>query len=314
MWSCWIKAIPILLVISVSAFAESQPPTPTPLVGDKPPQSNSEKKQHKATQSQRGTEKTPLFLKGEITTQKSETDAASDAKQHEDKSASDNALVRGTEELAFQTERLAGFTLILAAIAFFQFWMFVWQLILMRGSMKTAEDATKAAMRSADLAEKGLRLTQRPQFGIGGWNVQNLTAGGQPEIYFKLSNSGRSEAELIGCRFGWHIGPKEPVPSKLSDIKLAGIIYPNAAMDMCVPLREITEAEFQSLWASQSFIFLYGEMTCTDTFDWTCIISMGAKITVRKGVATAEFVQRPGVNQIRWYEPKKQEATEAKPN
>jgi hypothetical protein len=50
----------------------------------------------KAVTEERGTEKAPLFLKGEVTTEKSEAEAASDAEERKEKRAVDETLVRYT--------------------------------------------------------------------------------------------------------------------------------------------------------------------------------------------------------------------------
>jgi len=145
----------LFLFVAWSAIAQSNPPVLTPSKNDQPPDASPQDKQQKAAPDQRGTEKTPLFLKGEITTRKSQADAVNEAKQQEEKSASDNALVRGTEELAFQTERLAGYTFYLFfATAILMFFTG----LLWRANRMLIEDGRATAARQAVDTQESLRI------------------------------------------------------------------------------------------------------------------------------------------------------------
>lgn len=287
----------VFLICLAAVPSYSNPPSPAP------PKNSENQKTHPAAADEKpaynpaGTDKQPFVVKS-LEAEKTPERTEQERPEREEKAANERSLIIWTIVLACST-------IALALIAGGQLWMFKRQLGLMHKSMKTAEDATEAARRSAEIAEKGLRLTERPQFNISGWGIANFTAGKASEIRFLLGNTGRSEAELIKCSIGWRISTGDPGQCFLSPMEIAGVVYPNTSIDIVVPLSVITEAEFQSLWAAQSFIFLYGELSCTDTFDWTCVISIGARVTLRKGVVTADFIKRHGVNQIRWYPPDK---------
>lgn len=163
---------------------------------------------------QRGTENSPIFVHGEVTTKKNEEEAREDAEERKIKAKTDTALVKYTGELALFTFLLFVFT---AAL-----WFVTFQLsrdarktsdrqsIEMQKSLDLAEKQMVLSERQADLAEKQHELqrwhdftTHRPKLIIrkvlldeesGDYFTQ---ASRSPSIQFNVANIGGSRATII---------------------------------------------------------------------------------------------------------------------
>ena len=104
---------------------------------------------------QRRAEKAPLVVIDEITTKKDKAEAENDAKERDEKSHLDAALVKYTRWLAIGT-----FALFLAAAI--QVGLFVWQLRLIRAGSRDAKTAADAAHASVRLARDEFNASHRP--------------------------------------------------------------------------------------------------------------------------------------------------------
>lgn len=113
--------IAVALILSSGAHASNSPSTP----------------------ELRGKQQSSLSINGTVTTEKSLTDVRREAESDKAKASIDDAMVKYTTLTAI-------FTGALSVIAFFQMFLFVWQLRLMR---KSAVDASTAANAAKDSAE-----------------------------------------------------------------------------------------------------------------------------------------------------------------
>ncbi|MGO8844311.1 MAG: hypothetical protein ACLQFI_02990 [Methylocella sp.] len=119
---------------------------------------------------QRGTDQMPFttkILPGENAKEKAEQEER-ERREKDEKSAVDKRLADQTQRLADETENLAaytrwlaGFTLLLFIAAVGQVALFVWQLRLIRESLKDAKVAAEAAETTANIAKDDLLLGQR---------------------------------------------------------------------------------------------------------------------------------------------------------
>src|SRR5258708_2662916 len=105
-----------LALMLLFGFAQSQEPTLTPTKPREPPRAESKENQRPAKKDERGTEKSPLVIKGTITTRTKEN-SEREAEQYREKAAIDWGTL-------FAGRLTAAFTLVLAVIAIFQLWMF----------------------------------------------------------------------------------------------------------------------------------------------------------------------------------------------
>lgn len=159
---------------------------------------------------QRGTENSPIFVHGEVTTKKNEEEASEDAEDRKIKAETDAALVEYTGMLAIFTCLLFVFT---AAL-----WLVTFQLSRdarktsdrqaseMKKSLDLAEKQTVLSGRQADLAEKQHELQRwqyitmhRPRLIIRGISLGEGDEDGSrsPNIQFNIVNIGGSRATII---------------------------------------------------------------------------------------------------------------------
>ena len=103
----------------------------------------------------RGTQESPFFVQGNVTFEKSQTDAQRDAESDKEKATTDVKAVGYSRWTAI-------FTGLAAAIAFAQMLLFVWQLRLLRKSADDAAKAATAARDSANVAMNTFATLERP--------------------------------------------------------------------------------------------------------------------------------------------------------
>lgn len=106
-------------------------------------------------QDLRGKQQSSLTIKGTVTTEKSEADVQRDQEADKAKASTDDAMLKYTKWTAI-------FTGLLSVIAFFQMFLFVWQLRLMRQSADDASIAANAARDSAKVAMDTFTTLERP--------------------------------------------------------------------------------------------------------------------------------------------------------
>jgi hypothetical protein len=121
---------------------------------ERPAATKSGKQTQQSAPQERGTKENPVFLGGEVTTQRSEHRTEWEKSDVEAKAKIDSALVEYTEYLAW-------FTGALACIALLQAGLFVWQLLFMRRGLSDSEKAADAARISADASRMGVEVAQR---------------------------------------------------------------------------------------------------------------------------------------------------------
>lgn len=156
-----------------------------------PPKPKPEAAKSSARASQRGTDKAPVFVKGEITTNKSEAEAKEDAEGRKQKLAIDRTLVEYTGFAAV----FAGLAFLAASIQIGFFW---WQLRLMRKGVDDAYQVAESAKTSADLALKEFNATHVPKLQVRRVRIPDpQTTGEKYGIEFVLANVGSGTATNI---------------------------------------------------------------------------------------------------------------------
>lgn len=308
-WGCLGKTILILLIVAGNAIAESQPPPQPPQAS--PQQAHSKNTDQKTANDQRGTEKSPLIIKV-LPTKGMEEEAAQTQKDRKEKAEADRKLTEYTKDLSIFTE-------VLAFVAILQLIVFGLQAWKLHQTVKATKESADAALKSAELSEKGIRLAERANLRIDKWTVEQLAARQRPIVTCELINSGRSQAEIMEGSVGYSIGSEEAppggAPPEYNKCQFRGIAFAGGAIDITVPLLEpLTDDQFQRIVRGEHFIFLYGTISCKDIFDWTCEITYGAKIgRLGDGKWGVNFITSPGHNYVRWIKPS-QENDEADQN
>ena len=128
------------------SYAQSQDPPPGRDLKGKPIQQSVTASKKPATEEQRGTEKVPFVIKS-IPAEQTPQRAEESKKEREAKAANEWGLT-------FYTGLLAIFTFCLVAVGGVQVGLFVWQLRLIRDSLRDAKDAADAAKISAVAARE----------------------------------------------------------------------------------------------------------------------------------------------------------------
>ena len=135
----------ILLVsgLHINSVSHAENPnSPPPANLTKPDRNKAAHAKGQPSSYQRGTEDAPVFMKGEVTTKKSEDATASDAQERIQKLAIDEKSVK-------YTRLQAVFASAMWVTAMVQVALFVWQLSLLRRTTKDAGIAANAALETA---------------------------------------------------------------------------------------------------------------------------------------------------------------------
>lgn len=165
-----------LILVCVSAFSQE------------PPKPKREPAKTSVSAPGRGTEKEPVFVKGQITTSKTEIEAKEEVREKQEKLTIDRTLVEYT-----------GWAAVFACLAFLaalsQVALFWWQLGLMRKSVIDADKAAQAAKTSADLALKEFGESHFPIIEVR--RIQVRCDDKHRGILFVMANVGSATAKKI---------------------------------------------------------------------------------------------------------------------
>lgn len=189
----------VLSFALIIGAAQSQEPAPTPAKAIEQPKAESKSGKKNAVKDERGTEKSPLVIKG-IPTERDKKETERETEERKEKTTIDRGIRDFTGLAA-----LATFLLFIAAT--FQIVLFVWQLRLIRASLKDAKVAADAARVAADATTQANKLskdifvsTERPwvtaDIAVGGplqYNVNGLNI----TLLFMLKNIGHSPATNV---------------------------------------------------------------------------------------------------------------------
>jgi hypothetical protein len=161
---CLVIALTFLAVIASDSLAKSQPKN----------SQQTKTAQQSAPDDQRGTEKSPAFIKI-IPTPKTPEETESDRKERADKDRNDRSLVWLTGALAF--------------IGFLQLLVFGWQGIQLKRTVSAAKDAT-------DLGNREFIATHRPRVIVRYIQGPDFDAEGQQFITVTFVNIGINPATI----------------------------------------------------------------------------------------------------------------------
>src|SRR5207302_7111703 len=99
-------------------------------------------------------------------------------------------------------------TVIYAIAAFFTLWAIHGQSRHMRDAVIETRKAAEAAIRSAEVAERTLQLSQRAYLGLGTWEIDKFTLDQPPKLAgFFTQNTGHLPARIIQTCFHFSLVP-----------------------------------------------------------------------------------------------------------
>ncbi len=258
-----IRYILLIFVLAITFNAWSGDPNK--------PKGNNGDQQAKA--EQRGTEKTPIFVKADVTTKQDKEESERNAKESELKAIVDKALVKYTLWIAL-------FTLCLFIAAAIQVGLFVWQLRLMNKSTKDSGIAATAAMKSAQVAEDALVIGHRafvfpvglgqfwgaiPGTNLYNWNfrVNWKNSGDTPTKHLIIHSKGILSDTVIPDDFDFNYLAQE-------EDTVTGLIAPHLTLQGNVvpayPAPNISPQDILDIQAGIKYFYIFGWAKYFDVF------------------------------------------------
>lgn len=265
--SFWVS---IFLLFSISvAFAQSQPPSPTATIN------SAEQKKHPATTDEKpaynptGTDTNPIVIKS-LEAEKTPERTEQERPEREEKSANERSLIAWTIVLAIAT-------IVMAGVAGGQLYMFRRQLRLIRASLTDTKNAADAANKSADAAERTVKIMQdtaqrqmRAYICFQEGHVDLHANEGFYDVTIHLKNSGNTPAYDVQT---WRSSQiiDQPEPPAAFDAPQSwggrGMVGPGAYMGASGTLRHpFTPDDRASIKSGRKMIFVWGEVIYRDAF------------------------------------------------
>jgi hypothetical protein len=238
----------------------SQVSAPSAPVMTQPPQPDPQAGKQRTKEEERGTQDAPLFMKGEITTQKSERDARDDGEERKERGVLERELVHYTG-LSFYV------AVVMVLVATGQIWLFLWQLKLMRGSLKQAEATANAALRSAN----AMHASERAYVFAHVIRARiEPTVGSTPEsaVTVEFVNYGKTPAIIIRC-LGASLFSSSPPQSHTSIDQIQSqwpdgfVIASGKSMKLDVPIH-ITSQHFEEISRRATVLYCLGTIEYKD--------------------------------------------------
>jgi hypothetical protein len=271
----------LAMMIACVAWADLQPPVPTPSKQSGPPHKTTENKRHESDSDQRGTDERPLAVRivGTPVVEvhggpKTEKESPQATNKEKDRASLDQLYWGQTAD--FWTATFTGglfFVGILTAI------VFICQSILLRrqiGEMVKATAATEKAANAATQSAQAAMGTALPnlwlyKMGFDDMGNANLRAKLQsPKIAVSIKNYGGSPAFVtqqgVGIYWG-HILPKEPDYSEHAfDVNQETVVEKDAIFnfDPVRPRKLIPDEDVDAIQQQRKSLWVYGRVQYLD--------------------------------------------------
>jgi hypothetical protein len=228
-------------------------------------QTETQKPGQHMTTDQRGTEQSPIVVKV-LPTARSQEEADRDAKEQDERSANDGAIVSVTQKLVYATIALAGIGLL--------------QLIVFGMQARRLKETVIAAKVSSDAYMSGERawvITSAPEkvptlgFEPDPGERRDFGGCGTKNTFFcSLLNRGRTAAKLLEMSIQYRRGnPVPPIPNYGTATPFNILLVPGDSVGTTVTLNPeaiLTKAEWLSVRERKSFLFVYGFILYEDVY------------------------------------------------
>jgi hypothetical protein len=226
---------------------------------------------------QRGTETKPMVIQGDITTQKSAAETASDMAESNKKAVVDTALVKYAGLIV-----LCGLLLFVAALI--QIGLFAWQLRLLKRAGDDTGIAVKAATKAAIAAEKTLKTTQdtakkqlRAYLGVIDFGV-TVAPGDHGthifQVFVEVRNTGQTPAHKVVQTITAEIANvDEPMlfPAQVAH-QGSHPLAPSAQMTVRYDLYDIAAPELLAIRAGKKVLHVWGNASYLDIYGDTQLL------------------------------------------
>jgi hypothetical protein len=232
----------------VAFSAEAQQPTPQPAPGisdrSEPGKTESTQKNEQGQPKQAETQKQPIII-NVLPPQKSDTEAADEKQEREEKRDLDRKTVELTDKLATFTKWLFWATFVLGICTAGLVYFGRKQALDMRASLDIARQSANAAKKSAELAKNTLIATQRAwiridQIALSGGLFFN-EMGASAAVSFTITNIGNSPAIKISPH------------ARLVVMKISGPFPPEEQRELCDAIRQNESGSGFTLFPNESF-------------------------------------------------------------
>jgi hypothetical protein len=271
----------VLALLTATALAQSQQKPPRQQARQAP----SNQTAQPPTTDQRGTDKEPFTVKIlPAETPKDETDKAE--REKFEKATADRKLAFETQRVADYTLGLVSVTCLLFFIAVVQAGLFLWQLWLIRESLGHARAATNAANASAIAARDSVVTMQknaltelRAYVGVSYTEVKIDYAKNQLLAFVDYQNAGQTTAHDVVLRMSAKVdflspAPDWTTPNTVQDEGKGGMLLPTVIWRRHCPVVEGAGDSLSSLikelGVGKKVIWVWGIITYKDIFKRDC--------------------------------------------
>jgi hypothetical protein len=246
------------LLFCDGTYAVSDNPSNLPSVPIAP---ETKQKETKPETPQRGTEESPLFVKGDITTQKSKAEA--------DKEEADSLDQSALEKSNNFFYGLAGWAAFAACVvALVQGGLFVWQLIKMNAATKAARDSADAARDSVITMQETAKRQLRAYVGAYSITVENFTLNSRPLFKYKPTNSGQTPAYNLTAKilFSIHDNPDRKKVFFAATKITPAVVGPGQSITQSIEGRLLDQRLYDACMRKETFCMVCGVIKYTDAF------------------------------------------------
>lgn len=178
----------------------------------------------------------------------------------------------------------------LLLIALLQAWLFVWQLRIMRHSLRDTEIAARAAERSADIAEKAMVWSQRAYIRVDVERIE-FSPTKAIEIVLRISNDGQTPAYL-STTYSWADVRAFPHPpegvftgTQGNQPNAESVIHPKAAVRNKTGTLPLPQETFDAIAAGDTLrLYIFGHTKYKDAFGYDRLTNFCFATRVAPGV------------------------------
>jgi hypothetical protein len=205
----WLAVLTLVVVVAGAAWAQPdlQPPTPSGGEIKQPPKQISSDDQSKAAPDQRGTEEKPLVTKI-IMPAKTQTEAAQDAEDREEKTSSDRWMVGLTGAIVFvgvvqtvvfgiQARRLKETVLAMKQIDEGQSAKVAESIAQATRAANAMKEVADAMSKQATLAHQSYLATHRPRLRVRFIDCGEPKPNDRPGAVIRIANVGYTDAKIV---------------------------------------------------------------------------------------------------------------------
>jgi hypothetical protein len=211
-----------------------------------------------------------LFAFGQESKKNDDQSNSSHATERENKADKFNEEYLETQKISANSANIQKWTAIIQSFLSLVAGIFI--LLTLKETRKTAQ----ASIKTANVAEKALSLSERAWIGLDLIELGNaLSTGNISEIKFVIKNFGRAPAFNIKQVFGWHFVPISNLgPFELPETPMdspSTVLFPNGSTNFSpfTNMQQVSQQQLDNIVNGISTIVILGRFEYLDGF--SCI-------------------------------------------